>query len=460
MDWLGSGNGVSHRQDSMIVGCENCEGRPLSVGTKAEGARADAVGARVCPPLCKRVLFLRQIPPGRGATAAGWRRRVAAIGLAAGLPLLSLHRAHGEDHVDYRFEYYKEESDRIDVWTHSGLFETKLTSWLSLKGEVVYDAISGASPTGSPPPSTISFVPPEEGGPTGPFRNTVPIAPLEDVRYAGSFSAVFSFGPHRLTPQFSYSEENDYISYSGALNYSVDLNQKNTTLNAGWAHSSDTVLPNGFLSQESDKDVDDFLIGVSQLLGPKTVLAVNFTYSHARGYLDDQYKGVLFDNFPQGDPDSPALAPEQRPDRRHRYIIYGAITQHLTPLAASVEGSYRFFHDSYGVDAHTIGLAWHQKIGNHLIVSPVFRYYRQSAASFYVTRLPDFSTRPAHYSADYRLSELESITYGVLVHARVTDWLGFDLGYRRYEMRGLNHITSQSAYPVANIFTIGARIWF
>ncbi len=385
---------------------------------------------------------------------------MAAFGLAAGLPLFSLHRAHGEDHVAYRFEYYAEEKDRIRVSTHSALFEKKITSWLSLKGEVVYDAISGASPTGSPPPSTIAFVPPDEGGPTGPFKNTVPTVALEDIRRAGSFAPVFSYGPHRLTPQFSYSEENDYISYGGSLNYSVDLNQKNTTLNLGWSHNWDTILAAGFLSEDLDKDVDDFLIGVNQLLGPKTVLTANFTYGHGRGYLNDQYKGVLFDNFPQGDPDFPALAAEQRPDERDRYIVYASLTHHLTKLNASVEGSYRYFHDSYGVDAHTIGLAWHQKIGKRVVISPVFRYYRQSAADFYVTRLPDYSTRPDYYSADYRLSEAETFTYGVVLHARAAEWLGFDLGYRRYDMRGLDHVTSKSAYPVANIFTIGARIWF
>lgn len=445
----------------MIVDRANCGDRPVSGETGTGGAHPDAVDARASPPLRRRARFIRQIPQRRVATATGgWRRRVAAFGLAAGLPLLSLHRAHGEDHVAYRFEYYAEEKDRIRVSTHSALFEKKLTSWLSVKGEVVYDAISGASPTGSPPPSTIMFVPPDEGGPSGPFKNTVPTVSLEDIRRAGSFASVFSFGPHRLAPQFSYSEENDYISYGGALNYSVDLNQKNTTLNLGWSHNWDTILPMGFLREESDKDVDDFLIGVNQLLGPKTVLTVNFTYGRGRGYLNDQYKGVLFENFPQGDPDFPALAAEQRPDERHRYIVYASLTHHLTPLNASVEGSYRYFHDSYGVDAHTIGLAWHQKIGKRVVISPVFRYYRQSAANFYVTRLPDYSTRPAYYSADYRLSEAETFTYGVVLHARAADWLGFDLGYRRYEMRGLDHITSKSAYPVANIFTIGARIWF
>jgi hypothetical protein len=42
----------------------------------------------------------------------------------------------------------------------------------------------------------------------------------------------------------------------------------------------------------------------------------------------------------------------------------------------------------------------------------------------------------------------------------VRQWLGLDLGYERYVMYGLDGITDASAYPSANVFTIGARIWF
>jgi hypothetical protein len=396
-------------------------------------------------------------------------RRSASLGLALALHLAHLQRARGEDHLDYRFEDYQEDGGRIHVETHSGLFELKAAPWLNLKGEMVYDAISGASPTGAPPPAQIQFVSPALGGPNGPsiYNTSVPLATMHDQRYAGSMEAAMTFGPHHFTPQFSYSEESDYISYGAAMGYSLDLNQKNTTLNFGWSHNWDTVLPKGFLATQERKDVDDFLIGVNQLLGPKTVLAVNGTYGSARGYLDDQYKGVLVETTPQLDPTRPALIAENRPSHRDRYIAYAALTQYITPLHASVEGAYRFFHDSYDISAHTASLTWFQKLGRHVLVAPTFRYYRQSAASFYVTELPDYPNNPTslidvpqYYSADYRLSELESFAYGVSISVKPTHWLSFDAAYQRYEMFGLDHVTSPTAYPKANVFTIGARLWF
>jgi len=370
--------------------------------------------------------------------------------------------AKGENQAGYRAADYQEDHNRISVETQSGLFEVHPLPWLSLNGEVVYDVVSGFSPTGAPPPSTMHFLPDPNGNPPpGASSTSVPTSHMHDIRWAGSMGATLSLGRQRFTPLFSYSEEHDYRSTGLALNYSLDLNEKNTTLNLGWSHDFDEVLPNGFLHDHpQNKDADDVLVGVNQLLGPKTVLTANLAFGRARGYLNDQYKGVLFDNEPQADPSSPALEAENRPKERNKGIAFVSLTQDVTPLAASVEGSYRFMYDSYSIKAHTVQLGWFQKIGKYAILSPFVRYYYQTAADFYATRFPDFDTRPAHYSADYRLSELETWAVGVNLNLKLKEWLWIDLSYQRYVMKGLDGVTASSAYPEANITTIGARLWF
>jgi Protein of unknown function (DUF3570) len=381
------------------------------------------------------------------------------------LSLTQLTRASAEDHFDYRYENYQEDAGRIGVNTHSWLFEKKVTSWLTLHGDLVYDAISGATPIGAPPAADINSPFPQ----AGPLSTTVPLAHMEDERWAGSLDAATTFGRHHITPQFSYSEEHDYISYGGALNYAFDLNQKNTTLNLGWAHAWDTILPfrGTFITRKQDKDTDDFLIGVTQILGPKTLLSVNFTFRNSHGYLNDPYRGVLFDDYPQFDLNTPSLFAENRPDHRQSYIPYVSLAQYITPLHASVEGAYRFYDDTFGIKAQTVDLSWHQKIGKRFLVSPVFRYYYQTAANFYAPQFPGDPSNPfdpipipSYYSADYRLSKLETFAFGIEMSARVTEWLSLDFAYRRYAMYGLDNVTSSSAYPKANIFTVGARVWF
>jgi hypothetical protein len=197
-----------------------------------------------------------------------------------------------------------------------------------------------------------------------------------------------------------------------------------------------------------------------QLFGPKAYLTVNASLGYEHGYLADPYRSVMFASQLQTTPDDAALNPEVRPRHRNTQIFYASWTQFVTPLNGSYEFSYRFFHDSYGIIANTAELDWHQKIGRNLVISPVFRYYVQNAADFYYTLVPDFNGAPSFYSSDYRLSELESFATGVTVTWRFYKHLSLDVSYMRYVMRGLDGVTSQTAYPSANVVSFGLRAWF
>ena len=67
---------------------------------------------------------------------------------------------------------------------------------------------------------------------------------------------------------------------------------------------------------------------------------------------------------------------------------------------------------------------------------------------------------PSYFSSDYRLSELDTLTYGVVASWRVHDRFSLEAAYKRYEMRGQDGATPASAYPSAHIFTLGFGLWF
>jgi hypothetical protein len=289
---------------------------------------------------------------------------------------------------------------------------------------------------------------------------------MEDVRRAGYIEPTFKFGRHTITPQFSYSKESDYKSLGLSLNYSLDLNQKNTTLLFGVGQNLDTVRPN-FWNQSKRKNSTDVLVGVTQLLGPHTVLNVDLTIGTSSGYLADPYRIVQFDNPLDGFDQPlgyPVTAAEVRPTHKTKQVFFASLTQYFDSLNASAEGSYRFYHDSYGIFSDTLQVAWFQKLGSHFVLSPSVRYYRQTAANFYypsVTSPGDpgydpFGTVPKYYSADYRLAELDSWTLGFKVMYKFNDHLHFDLAYQRYFMEGNDGgKTAASAFPKANIVTLG-----
>jgi hypothetical protein len=107
-----------------------------------------------------------------------------------------------------------------------------------------------------------------------------------------------------------------------------------------------------------------------------------------------------------------------------------------------------------------VDLAWHQKLGRNLVLSPSFRYGFQTAADFYYVILPDFDNKPPFYSSDYRLSRWQSFSYAISLTYRIQKHISLDLSYTRYIMQGLDGVTSQSAYPSANIYSAGLRLWF
>jgi hypothetical protein len=290
-------------------------------------------------------------------------------------------------------------------------------------------------------------------------NNRVPLTQMHDFRTAFSLGFPITFQRHELTPSIAYSAESDYVSRGVALNDSYYFNNKNTTLNVGWSGNFDIVRDENLIWEH--KTTHDFLVGTTQLLTPKSYVTANFTFGTESGYLSDPYRGVMFlSNFLQTNPDDASLTPEKRPRHRTREIIYLSYNRFFDPLNGGAEVSYRFFHDTWHVNAHTLDLRWHQKIGKRLVLSPMFRYYYQTAASFYYVLVPDFNNQPAAFSSDYRLSEFNSFSAGLQATYRIHKHLSLDAGYMRYVMRGLDGVTSQSAYPAANIFTIGLRGWF
>jgi hypothetical protein len=431
--------------------------------------------------------------------------------------------ADGESYVGYRREFYREDDDRMSIDTDLFSFDVGLSSKIRLTGNVVFDAISGATPTGAPPQTKWPFpnfaqyyanaytqaytsqfnqfiannlIYADAGyityqqltngaiqtatanapgiatnSATASFQsltnnpnyrnNSVPLTHMHDYRSAFSLGVPILLQNHLITPSFSYSTESDYRSFGGALNYSLALYNKNTTLNLGYAHDSDSVRDDVFIWE--DKLTDEVLIGLVQLMSPRSYLTFNVSYGYEHGYLSDPYRGVMFaaTNFNQLqlNPSDAALAPEKRPRHRSREVAFVSWTQFFEPLEGSLEAGYRFFHDSYDVFANTVSLTWYQRIGRYLVLSPTFRYYYQTAASFYYPGLVP-NPPPDFYSSDYRLSEFNSFAGGLDVTWRIHKHASLDVGYLRYAMQGLDGKTSQSAYPSANVFTIGARIWF
>jgi hypothetical protein len=363
------------------------------------------------------------------------RHRIRTLVIAAGLYFVVSSSLKGATVLESRYQYYQEEDGRMRVDSNYSLYSIDLSDTLVLDGSLLYTALSGASPTGLPPLTK---------------GKQVPTVFLDDERYASTIGLTKKLGQHSVRLGFAASYESDYTSFSYSVQDTISLNQKNTELVLGFAYTDDTVSANGSILSEPKRSYDA-LIGLNQVLGPNDLISANVLLGWREGFLSDPYKRVLMNSF--------FALPEKRPDRKFEQLFTIQWTHHIEFLDASVETTYRFGHNDHGNHSHTGRIAFYKKFfGDRLVIGPSFRYYRQSAADYYDT---EFSGNPQYYSADYRVSAQETFSSGVQVRwFPFNDHVALDLGYERYETHGLDHDTSQSAYPSAHSFTVGLHFQF
>ncbi|MFO1529289.1 MAG: DUF3570 domain-containing protein [Kiritimatiellia bacterium] len=275
----------------------------------------------------------------------------------------------------------------------------------------------------------------------------MPKASVEDQRTAFDVEFIKALeNGHTPSLQLAYSQESDYTSMGVAAKDAISFNKKNTTLLLGAAYTGDTV-EGIFLQGQEKKDTFDVMAGVTQVLDPKTLFTANLTLGMLDGYLSDPYKVAEVNG---------SLVPDHRPDSKDRQIGYLALTRFIEPANASLEGSYRFYNDSFGIQSHTLSLAWYQKLSETFTLRPAVRYYTQTEADFYGVR---FTGNPEFYSSDYRVSSFDAVGYGLKAIYQPNDRFAADISVDRYVQEGNDSVTSSDAYTKALMVIFGVRIW-
>lgn len=363
---------------------------------------------------------------------------------------LSPRAVRAEEAIRYKFQDYQETGGRIAVKVHGAAVEKDFGPDTHLKVEGVVDAIAGATPNGQPAPAG---------------SDQVPLSHLHERRKAWNATLSRQFPRVNVALGLGNSRESDYVSTGWSINTITDFNQKNTLLLLGLAGTSDDLRV-FYQTDRATKRTHDVIVGLTQLLNPQTSVAFNLTWGRQRGYLADPYKLVQKDTEIIPGLSLPLTFPENRPAEREKWIGFAGVNRSFPAVHGALDLSYRLYHDSYDTTAHTLDLAWFQNVGERVILRPGLRFHDQTAADFFYYRLDGTTVVPTSgpprtngpfYSSDYRLSALRTYTYGLKLIWNATEALQFDAAYERYDMRGKDHVTPQSAYCRANILTVGAR---
>ncbi|MCK9531364.1 MAG: DUF3570 domain-containing protein [Gammaproteobacteria bacterium] len=352
-----------------------------------------------------------------------------ALALATCSLLAGTSPAHAakEWEVDSAVLFYSEGSDRISLVEPVVGLRKALGDDEYVGMRIVIDALTGASPNGAIATDAVqTFTTPSGDASYTVQPGETPLDPtFKDHRIAlnGVWEKPLS---ERLKGVFSanFSTEYDYQSMGVTATLARDFNNRNTTLSAGASYSADTIEPVGGTpvglasmpvfpavkqtqGASEDKTVTEFLVGITQVLNRRTLMQFNYTHGMDDGYLTDPYKLLSVVNS-AGNVSGYRF--EKRPEERTRQTVFWRTLHQFTEDVLDV--SYRYYWDDWGVSSHTLDTRYRYELGGGHYLQPHVRLYQQSAADFYRFSLAEGAT-PTHASADYRLGDMTTTTFGL-----------------------------------------------
>jgi len=240
----------------------------------------------------------------------------------------------------------------------------------------------------------------------------------EEERKQISASADFLRGKTLYSLGFINSDESDYEANTGYVSLSQDMFGDLTTVSMTFKRGWDDVYRNTRFDDGSrgrdpafaeTTDKRSYALGLSQILTRNMILALNYEVQTDEGFLNNPYRQVRYATPGVGKGWSQQA--ELYPHTHTSNAVAGRLKYYL-PYRAAVEGMYRFYTDTWGVQAHTVELGYTHPAFRRWIFDGRVRYYKQDAADFYSDLFP----RPnfANFIArDKELSTYQAYTFGV-----------------------------------------------
>jgi hypothetical protein len=278
-----------------------------------------------------------------------------------------------------------------------------------------------------------------------------------EVRHVGALNGSAKWDPLTVGAVAVVSREPDYLSITGGGSLSIDLMEKNVTPYFAFSFEKDSVgrteLPHEYWK---DKQVTNFQVGLTVVLGRASIGSVQWDGSFERGYLAKPYRYVPL--FAPGQGASiPAGASidevnrlrlslraiEQLPGSRDRHAVSGHLAHRFDRSTLRLDE--RLYTDNWKLLASTSEVRYILDLGNRLQLWPHLRYHIQSAVSFWKRAYealpgPGGLVAPTLRTGDRELRPLQTIILGAGMRWTLADgpssrWdliLEADVGHTTY----------------------------
>jgi hypothetical protein len=213
---------------------------------------------------------------------------------------------------------------------------------------------------------------------------------------------------------YTNSQEDDYQAQTSSFGISQDLFGDLTTITMGFSRGKDVVRRRDTITDQIDptfrEPIDrwSYRVGVSQILTKSLISTMQLEVITDEGFLNNPYRSYRFVN--PSDDRLFALARELYPrTRTSNAVAFNA--RYYLPWRAAVHGGYRFFTDTWGIDANTFRVGYTHPMGPWTF-DVGYRHYTQGNADFY-SDLFERANQQNFLARDKELSTFVSRTLSV-----------------------------------------------
>ncbi len=213
----------------------------------------------------------------------------------------------------------------------------------------------------------------------------------------------------------SISKEFDYLSFGGNINFSRKTKNRGGEFSGKFFTYLDNlklVTPielrsGGYIPREDDyptasRNTFGTSLSYSQIINQRLQIAFLLDMVYQDGYLGLPFHRVYFSDN--------SVHIENLPGKRLKIPI-GFRANYFLGDHLILRGFYRYYHDDWGLNAHTFNIETAVKITAFVSVTPFYRYYTQTAIDYFAPYGKHVAS-DTYYSSNYDLSTFNSHFFG------------------------------------------------
>ena len=270
------------------------------------------------------------------------------------------------------------------------------------------------------------------------------------------------------------SDENDFEANTFNIGLTQDFYGDMTTLSMSYSKGNDKIFTVGNSTPEGKASRQNYRLGVSQIVSKNMIAQFNLEFISDEGFLRNPYRVIRFTDTSneKGFDTHNEIYPNTRTSR-----AFAMRVKYFLSNKSALSSEYRYFNDTWGIDAHTLSLGYAYPFKQHWIFDIRLRHYTQNKADFY----SDLFSRAREFTFMARDKEMSTFTdnsIGLAISYTTPlekiDWLeksrvSLKWEYIQFEYDDFRNVLKSTSNTVgteplysfsANVIQIFASVWY